>query len=134
MRKLLKIVFPLCLTGLLSAAAATAAQPQWDNVGLWKKGAFYMDRHSVVREGDFRKLYTALDYREPQQHDSGKTYRSTRSLLHVDCKKQEVRTLHLTLYAGPMMTGQVLEAEGILNEWMPVPQDTPIHRIFWMVC
>ena len=103
-------------------------------MGLWKKGAFYLDRQSVLREGDFRKVYTGLDYREPQKNDQGKTYRSTKSLLHIDCKKQEVRTLHLAMFAGQMMSGPVVEAEGILAEWQSVPADTPMHRIVWMMC
>lgn len=119
------------LSGLVGAAWAA---PKWENLGLWKQGAFYVDRQSLVREGDFRRVYTALDYREPQKHQDGRSFRSTRSLLHLDCKKQEVRTLHLTLFAGPMLTGQVLEAEGILAEWQPIPGDTPMHRILWMMC
>ena len=122
-------------TGLaLLLAFVLPAHARWDNVGLWRQGAFYLDRTTLEKSGDFRKVSTMLDYRVPQKNQLGKTFRSTRSLLHIDCKKEDVRTLHLSMYAGQMLTGELVESEGILAEWQPVPADTPMHRIIWTVC
>ena len=121
-------VYALLITLCLPAYA------RWEPMGLYPVGMFYIDTTSVVREGDFRKLISALDYRETQSGTGGKKYLSTRSQLHIDCKQELVRTLHLTIFAGPMLSGAVVENGGILKEWQLIPAETPMHKIWYRVC
>ncbi len=121
-------VFALLITLSLPAYA------RWEPMGLYPVGMFYIDTTSVVREGDFRKLISALDYREAQSGTGGKKFLSTRSQLHIDCKQELVRTLHLTMFAGPMLSGAVVENGGILKEWELIPAETPMHKIWYRVC
>ncbi len=121
-------VFALLLTFSLPAHA------RWETMGLYPLGVFYVDTASVVREGEHRKLLSMLDYREAQSGSQGKPFLSTRSQLHIDCKKEQVRTLHLTMFAGPMLSGAVVESEGILQEWQLIPAETPMRRIWNRVC
>ncbi len=107
---------------------------RWENVGLYSIGMFYIDTASVVREGDFRKLQTSLDYREAQTATDGRKFLSTRSQLHIDCKQALVRTLHLTMFAGPMLSGTVIESGGMLKEWQLIPTETAMHQIWYRVC
>lgn len=104
------------LLGLL-ATLCLPAHARWETTGLYPIGAFYFDTASVVREGDRCKLLSTLDCREAQNSSTGKKFLSTRSQLHIECKKELVRTLHLTIYAGPMLSGAVVESEGIFQEW-----------------
>lgn len=124
-------VFALLLT---LSALSLPAHARWETMGLYPIGAFYIETSSVVREGDYRKLLSALDYRDPQSSSQGKPFLSTRSQLHIDCKKEQVRTLHLTMFAGPMLSGAVVESEGILQEWQLIPAETPMRRIWNRVC
>jgi hypothetical protein len=110
------------------------AHARWETMGLYPIGMFYIDTASVVREGDHRKLLSTLDYREAQKSSEGKKFLSTRSQLHIDCKQELVRTLHLTMFAGPMLSGAVVESEGILQEWQLIPTGTPMRKIWSRVC
>ena len=117
------------LTGL-----SLPAHARWESIGLYAQGTFYIDLDSVVREAGKRKLTSSVDYRAPQTNSQGKTYLSTRSMLHIDCSAELARTLHLTFFAGPMLKGAVVESEGILLDWQPVPTGTPMYRIMHRVC
>lgn len=118
----------------LLAALCLPAHARWETMGLYPVGMFYIDSASVVRDGGYRKLLSALDYRETQSSSQGKAFLSTRSQLHIDCKKELVRTLHLTMFAGQMLSGAVVESEGILQEWQLIPNDTPMRRIWHRLC
>jgi hypothetical protein len=54
--------------------------------------------------------------------------------LHIDCRTETVRTLHLALFAGPMASGALVESGGMLHEWMPALPNTPMHQIMHKVC
>jgi hypothetical protein len=105
-----------------------------ENVGLYPIGMFYIDTASVVREGDTRRLLSTLDYSTAQTTTEGKKYLSTRSQLHIDCKKELVRTLHQTFFSGPMLSGAVVESGGLLKEWQLIPTETPMRQIWYRVC
>lgn len=119
----------LCLLVLCAPAHA-----RWENVGLYTAGIYYVDTASVVREGETRKVLSLLDYRNTQTSNEGKKYLSIRTQLHIDCRTESVRTLHLALFAGPMASGALVESGGMLHEWMPAPPNTPMHQIMHKVC
>jgi hypothetical protein len=118
----------------LLATLCLPAHARMETMGLYPQGVFYIDTASVVREGDYRKVLSTLDYRQAQNSSQGKPFLSTRSQLHIDCKKELVRTLHLTMFAGAMLSGAVVESEGILNEWQLIPPETPMRRIWNRLC
>jgi hypothetical protein len=107
----------------------------WTAVGLFDIGTFYVDLDNVTRAGDHRKVWTSLDYRDPQtnQH-SKKPYKSTRMQMEFDCKDQTVRSLSLSYHTGVRLSGEVLSTEGVIGPFEPVPPDTPIFKIMRLVC
>ena len=107
----------------------------WTAVGLFDIGTFYVDLDSVTHVGDHRKVWTSLDYRNPQtnQH-SKKPYKSTRMQMEFDCKEQKVRTLSLSYHTGVRLSGETLSTEGVIGPFEPVPPDTPIFKIMRWVC
>ncbi len=107
----------------------------WTAVGLFDIGTFYVDLDNVTRVGDHRKVWTSLDYRNPQtnQH-SKKPYKSTRMQMEFDCKEQKVRTLSLSYHTGVRLSGETLSTEGVIGPFEPVPPDTPIFKIMRWVC
>lgn len=121
-----------CILATLLTPVAQAAD--WSSVGLYEQGTFYIDRDSLIREGTTRKVWTMLDYRQPQKNSQGKTYRSSRSLLAFDCDQQRVQTLSFSLHTGASLRGEVLTSEGVIREWQPVPVQTPIALIMANVC
>jgi hypothetical protein len=115
--------------GLLPANAA-----DWAAVGLFEQGTFYIDRDSIAREGETRKVWTMLDYRQPKTNSHGQAYRSTRSLQQIQCKTQQVKTLSLAFYKGTRGSGDVLSSEGVIQEWQPIPPDSVLAKMAWTVC
>ena len=107
----------------------------WTAVGLFDIGTFYVDLDNVTHAGDHRKVWTSLDYRDPQtnQH-SKKPYKSTRMQMEFDCKDQTVRSLSLSYHTGVRLSGEVLSTEGVIGPFEPVPPDTPIFKIMRLVC
>ena len=107
----------------------------WTAVGLFDIGTFYVDLDNVTRMGEHRKVWTSLDYRDPQtnQH-SKKPYKSTRMQMEFDCKDQTVRSLSLSYHTGVRLSGEVLSTEGVIGPFEPVPPDTPIFKIMRLVC
>jgi hypothetical protein len=119
---------------LLGLASPPALAADWASVGLFDQGTFYIDRDSIAREGETRKVWTMLDYRQPQHNSHGKTYRSTRSLQHIQCKSHQVKTLSLAFYSGTRGSGDVLSSEGVIQEWQPIPSDSVLAKMAWTVC
>lgn len=120
---------------LCGALLSLPAQARLDTVGLYPHAAVYMDTSSPVeRVGVQRKLWTVTDYQTRQTLEGGGKYRSSRAWMAVNCQTRQARVLHLSFYEGPMQSGKVLESEGILHDWLPIPADSPIARIAYKVC
>lgn len=113
---------------------STAHAAEWMAVGLYEQGTFYIDKETITRSGSQRKVWTMLDYRQPQKNSQGKAYRSTRTLLAFDCEQNRVQTQSMSLHTGPTLRGEVLTSEGVIREWQPVPPQTPIAMIMANVC
>ena len=120
--------------GFLGAACPAVWGADWAAVGLFDQGTFYIDRDSIAREGETRKVWTMLDYRQPKTNSHGLAYRSTRSLQHIQCKSQQVKTLSLAFYTGTRGSGDVLSSEGVIQEWQPIPPDSVLAKMAWTVC
>lgn len=118
----------------LGAGLSPANAADWAAVGLFEQGTFYIDRDSIAREGETRKVWTMLDYRQPKTNSHGQAYRSTRSLQQIQCKTQQVKTLSLAFYKGTRGAGDVLSSEGVIQEWQPIPPDSVLAKMAWTVC
>ena len=118
----------------LGAGLTPAMSADWAALGLFDQGTFYIDRDHIVREGETRKVWTMLDYRQPKTNTHGHPYRSTRSLVQIQCKTQQVKTLSLAFYQGGRGSGDVLSSEGVIQEWQPIPPDSVMAKMAWTVC
>ncbi len=89
----------------------------------------HIDPASITRAGDRRTFNSALDYRSPQTSSTGKSYQSVESQFQVNCRMKMARIVHMTYYSGPMLTGSVVERQGMLYDWMEVDPTSPVHRL-----
>ena len=110
------------------------ARAGWMPMGVYGEAAAYFDPSTVQSTGNSRKVWTMLDYRQPQHNSHGKTYRSTRSLQHIQCKTQQVKTLSLSFYSGARGSGDVLSSEGVIQDWQPIPPDSVVAKMARTVC
>ena len=124
------------LLGLFVTFNAMAVD--WQSMGLMDLGVFYIDRDTISspESGNkhIRQVWSMLDYREPQKNALGKSYRSSRSLIEIDCENNKTKTLSLSLHAGPRLSGEVLTSEGVIGPWQSIPPDTPLVHIKKAIC
>jgi len=124
------------LLGLFVTFNAMAVD--WQSMGLMDLGVFYIDRDTISspESGNkhIRQVWSMLDYREPQKNALGKSYRSSRSLIEIDCENNKTKTVSLSLHAGPRLSGEVLTSEGVIGPWQSIPPDTPLVHIKKAIC
>ena len=121
----------ICVLGAVTGPVRAA---DWAALGLFDQGTFYIDRDTIVREGETRKVWTMLDYRQPKSNSHGLPYRSTRSLVQIQCKTQQVKTLSLAFFKGTRGSGDVLSSEGVIQDWQPIPPNSVLAKMAWTVC
>ncbi len=110
----------------------------WQSMGLMDLGVFYIDKDSITSpeasNKHIRQVWSMLDYREPQKNALGKTYRSSRSLIEIDCEANRTKTVSLSLHAGARLGGEILTSEGVIGPWQAIPPDTPLVHIKKAIC
>ena len=110
------------------------ANPKWERIATNDQGFFYIDPKSITEEDGYKKVWGALDYKKEQLTGNGKTYLSIQTQVQINCKKKKARVLHMTYFAGPMMTGQTVYRQGMLHEWLDIDSTSPIHKIARRIC
>ena len=106
----------------------------WVNIGMNDHVVFGIDRSSLEREGSIRRVWSMLDYRQPQKNSQGKPYLSSRMLLEIDCSRKQARSRSLAIYSGARLSGEALTSEGVIAEWQPVPPSSPVFTIMQHAC
>jgi len=115
-------------------ANAQAAKPRWESVLLNDQGLFYIDPKTIRDDGERKEVLSLLDYKKTQTTASGKSYLSIEALIRVNCKMRMARIIHQTYYTGNMLAGDVVERQGMLQEWHDIESGTPVQRIARRIC
>lgn len=127
--------FASALIGLsLLLGCGAQASTKWEALVLNDQGLFYIDPKSITEEDGRKTVWSAIDYKKPQSTGNGKPYRSIHSQIQINCRMKMARVLHLTYYSGPMLTGQSMERQGMLHEWLEIDPTSPIQKIARRVC
>lgn len=116
----------LCLPHTVSA--------EWQRVTTTDSGIIYVDDGTIKRNGPIRSFWSLLDYRTPQKAQRGAFFVSTRTHMEMDCRKELVHILQFSMHSGPMLTGEIVDSQGVLREWQTIPPDTPLVALFKFVC
>ena len=122
----------ICLLALLAVCSNVHAG--WTSVGRFDRGEFYIDRSTIEVKGDQREVWSMMNYRNPEMHPNGHIFRSTRSLLQLQCKARLARAVHMSHFTDSKLGGKQISNMGSLPEWDPVPPDTPMREILDLVC
>ena len=126
LQRLLGFGLSLCI---LSSQAA-----DWVSIGMTDNVVFGIDRASLEHDGHVRRVWSMLDYRQPQKNSQGKSYLSSRMLLEIDCSQKQARSRSLAIYSGAHLSGDTLTSEGVVAEWQAVPPSSPVFTIMRHVC
>lgn len=95
--------------------------------------ASYYDPATIHRDGDKARLFQLRDLKKPGVLTE-RVYRSQQAVLEYDCKASRVRMRALTLYAGPMATGDILESDISEEEWQPVAAGSMNEEFLRIAC
>jgi hypothetical protein len=128
--KRIKLLLSLAALGLVSTSFAA----NWAITGMSDTAEYGIDKSSVEKNGDMRKVWVMLDYRKVQQTSLGKPFWSSRALMEMNCNTKEVRTRSVALYSGPKLSGDMLTSEGVFNQWQVAPPNSPVFNIMRSLC
>jgi hypothetical protein len=119
---------------LLVLLAPLAAQAEWQKITTTDSGIIYVDDGSIKRNGPIRSFWSLLDYRTPQRAQRGAFFVSTRTHMEMDCRKEMVHILQFSMHSGPMLTGEIVDSQGVMREWQTIPPDTPLVALYKFIC
>jgi len=119
---------------LLVLTAPLTANAEWQKVTTTDSGIIYVDDGTIKRNGPIRSFWSLLDYRTPQKAQRGAFFVSTRTHMEMDCRKEMVHILQFSMHSGPMLTGEIVDSQGVMREWQTIPPDTPLVSLFKFVC
>ena len=104
----------LLLSFLLISGSAHA---EWSRVGKFDNGDFYIDRASMSIKGGQREVWSMMDYRYAQMDGSKNIFRSSRSMLQLNCPEKKARIIHMSFFSGQMLRGNETSKMGMLKDW-----------------
>ena len=110
------------------------ARADWKMIGTFPAGTYYIEASTVEKTGSLRDFWTMLDYPSPQKSARGVNFLSTRTHMQLDCKKQSVRVLQFSMHTGHMLSGELIDQQGVMREWQSIPPDTPLVSYLKAVC
>ena len=110
------------------------AHAEWKIIGTFPAGTYYIDTSTIEKSGVMRDFWTMLDYPSVQKSARGVSYLSTRTHMQLDCKKQSVRILQFSMHTGRMLSGELIDQQGVMREWQSIPPDTPLVSYLKAVC
>ena len=123
------------LFSMLSLIAANLSwAADWVSIGMSDAAVYGIDRASVEKDRHIRRVWSMLDYRQPQKNSLGKTYLSSRMLMEIDCDQKWGRSRSLAIYSGAHLSGELLTSEGVIADWQPIPPSSPVFTIMRNVC
>ena len=125
------------MTSVILFLVLLASQPayaEWQRVTTTDSGIIYVDDGTIKRNGPIRSFWSLLDYRTPQKAQRGAYFVSTRTHMEMDCRKELVHILQFSMHSGPMLTGEIVDSQGVMREWQTIPPDTPLVALFKFVC
>ena len=125
------ILIPAVLMAFLGANTAHA---DWTKVDTYDAGTYYIDADKVKRSGYMRSFWSVLDYKAPQKTTRGLAYQSTRTHMEIECRQKTVHILSFSMHSGPMLTGEVIDTQGVMRDWQSIPPDTPLEKLHKLVC
>jgi hypothetical protein len=120
------------ILGLLLAAASPATK--WVTFETLPDGVIYINPASVKRQGTQADMWVLIDYKVAQPDKAGKSVKSDTLHYRYDCKGKQFTLLATTAHAGPMGTGEIVDANPELPPKSPVPPNTTADRMWQRAC
>ena len=124
----------ILIATVLALWVPIASHAEWQRVTATDSGIIYVDDGTIKRNGSVRSFWSLLDYRTPQKAQRGAYFVSTRTHMEMDCRKELVHILQFSMHSGPMLTGEIVDSQGVMRVWQTIPPDTHLVALFKFVC
>lgn len=118
----------------IALSTSSGAHADWVKVDSYDAGTYYINSDEVKKAGYLRSFWSVLDYKSPQKTSRGLAYQSTRTHMEIECRQKTVHILSFSMHGGPMLTGQVVDTQGVMRDWQSIPPDTPLEKLHRLVC
>jgi hypothetical protein len=117
---------------ILSSGPAYA---EWVAVGTTVDDeTIYVDLETIYREGDLVEISVISDFQAAKHLQDGSRYRSARLLHQYNCIEQRFRLVAVTLFAGNLGKGVMLDELAKEGAWRPIPSDSVGRQLMELVC
>ena len=118
----------------IALSLSSVVHADWIKVDSYDAGTYYINSDEVKKAGYMRSFWSVLDYKLPQKTSRGLAYQSTRTHMEIECRQKTVHILSFSMHGGPMLTGQVVDTQGVMRDWQSIPPDTPLEKLHRLVC
>lgn len=118
----------------IALSTSSGVHADWVKVDSYDAGTYYINSDEVKKAGYLRSFWSVLDYKSPQKTSRGLAYQSTRTHMEIECRQKTVHILSFSMHGGPMLTGQVVDTQGVMRDWQSIPPDTPLEKLHRLVC
>ena len=118
----------------IALSLSSGVNADWSKVDSYDAGTYYINSDEVKKAGYMRSFWSVLDYKLPQKTSRGLAYQSTRTHMEIECRQKTVHILSFSMHGGPMLTGQVVDTQGVMRDWQSIPPDTPLEKLHRLVC
>ena len=110
------------------------AWAEWTIVGGGDDARFstYADITTIRRQDNVARMWTLVDFRNPQRAPYGPEYLSLKAQQEYDCTGRRSKLLTTEFYPGQMGNEDVVATRAGPNEWEPVPSEG-IKEALWKV-
>jgi len=115
---------------MLLLIAAVPAWAEWVKVTEAGGISFYIDRATIRKKGDMRRVWVLQDLKEAGYRSE----MSRRGLEEYDCEEERYRILTASSHSGPMAGGDVLGIDDSPGEWSYIGPGTPAAIMLGIVC
>lgn len=107
----------ICLWFVLSWAQTVAYAQAWTRLGQNEQLALYVNRNSIERDGNIRRVWEMQDLKQPDPDG----VQSRRYMNEYDCVNKMYRISQMTSYAGPKLSGKKMFEIDEPGYWRKIP-------------
>ena len=119
---------------LYLAAASSASQAAWLEIGANETGTFYVDPPTIQRSGDIVKMWYLVDFKSTQVDTNTKSFLSSKDQSEYDCKQERSRSLYYNNYSEKMGSGKIIFTLKDALQWRPTGSGTIAAALLKIAC
>ncbi len=116
---------------LLASCQLPDASAEWVDVDENKKGdTFYGDPSTIRWKGPTVKIWMLIDHAAPSTLSDGRSFRSTKQLMEINCAEEQHRMLDVHWYEGRMGNGKIVQSSYEPGLWKAIIPASIVES-FW---